>query len=199
MLACIEHLCRIVIYRKQQMQLLPDTIERKPLNAREIPRTVDQINWEHWQFTEDAVLCFIRDQNKLMLIHKKTGLGKGKINAPGGRILVGESPREAAVRETQEEIGLTPLDLRYAAELNFIFTNGYSLRGFVFMAQGYRGTPVCTDEAEPFWCSLDQIPYDKMWEDDAYWLPQVIDGETILGRFIFEEDTMLSYLLLPLR
>ncbi|RKX74483.1 MAG: NUDIX hydrolase, partial [Spirochaetes bacterium] len=64
-------------------------------NARDIiPAT--------WKPVEEAVLCFIRDrkEEKVLLIHKKTGLGAGLINAPGGRIDPGETPEEAAVRET---------------------------------------------------------------------------------------------------
>ena len=61
-----------------------------------------------WNAVEDAVLCFIRDraEGKILLIHKKTGLGAGLINAPGGRVEKGETPKAAAVRETYEEVGL---------------------------------------------------------------------------------------------
>ena len=158
-----------------------------------IPRTVDRVDWGTWSFTEDAVLCFILHGTNIMLIHKKTGLGKGKINAPGGRIQKGEVPVAAAIRETEEEIGLVVRDLTFRADLQFIFTDGYSLRGHVFFTQTFDGTPRATCEADPFWCPLDAIPYDKMWADDAYWLPLVLGGKNISGKFIFEQDTMLSY------
>ena len=47
-----------------------------------------------WKPVEEAVLCFVRDREnrRVLLIHKKTGLGAGLINAPGGRIEKGESP-----------------------------------------------------------------------------------------------------------
>jgi 8-oxo-dGTP diphosphatase len=157
-----------------------------------VPESVHDIDWERYRFAEDAVLCIIRDGSRILLIHKKTGLGKGKINAPGGRIMPGELPRDAAAREVREEVGLTPGELTQVAELNFIFTNGYSLRGFVFFARSFTGTQVSTPEADPFWCAEDQIPYDSMWEDDRCWLPRVLAGEKILGRFIFDEDRMMS-------
>jgi len=31
-----------------------------------------------------------------------------------------------------------------------------------------------------------------MWEDDLYWLPQVLSGKKATGRFIFDNDKMLS-------
>jgi 8-oxo-dGTP diphosphatase len=43
-------------------------------------------------------LFVIRDGH-ILLIHKKRGLGAGKINGPGGRIDLGESPQECAVRK----------------------------------------------------------------------------------------------------
>ncbi len=155
-------------------------------------KSVNDVNWETWHFTESAVLCFVRRKDEVLLIHKKTGLGKGKINAPGGRIEKGETPLQAAVRETREETHITPDKLSFVAELQFIFTDGYSLRGLVFTADSHEGIPTSTPEADPFWCSLEAIPYDKMWADDIHWLPRVLSGEKVLGRFIFEDDKMLD-------
>ena len=139
--------------------------------SNQIVKSVSEIDWENWIPKERAVLCFINVDDKLMLIHKNTGLGKGKINAPGGRIELAESAEQAAVREVQEEIGLTPLNLTYMGELHFIFTDGYSLHGTIFFSDSYTGTPVETIEALPFWCPVDQIPYENMWADDRLWLP----------------------------
>lgn len=163
-----------------------------PTSDQSRPRSVAEVNWDSWKFTEEAVLCFIRSEERLLLIHKKTGLGKGKVNAPGGRIEKGEKPLDAAVRETVEETHVTPSQLEFAAELQFIFTDGYSLKGLVYFASRHEGTPTETSEADPFWCPVDSIPYEKMWADDIHWLPRVLKGEKVRGRFIFEDDTMLD-------
>ena len=104
---------------------------------------------------------------------------------------------DAAVRECEEEVGMTPRNLRQVAELQFIFTDGYSLRGFVFFAGNFSGTPIETPEAKPFWCAVADLPYDEMWADDTLWLPRVLRGESVLGRFIFEGDRMLSHKIVP--
>ena len=127
-----------------------------------------------------------------MLIHKKRGLGGGKINAPGGRIEPGESPLAAAIRETQEEVGLTPLTPQPVGELFFQFTDGYSLHCIPFRAEGCEGAEVETDEAVPIWTPLDAIPYHAMWADDIHWMPLLITGRRFRGFFIFEGDTMLE-------
>lgn len=157
-----------------------------------IPDNVKDVDWENWVPQEKAVIVYIKDNDNLILINKKTGLGAGKINAPGGRIEKGETPEEAAVRECIEEIGLTPLNIKRGAELSFIFKDGYSLFGYVFFTDSYEGSLIETDEAEPFLCSLDNIPYDKMWEDDILWLPDALAGNYVKGRFIFDSDKMLS-------
>ena len=158
----------------------------------EVPRTVEEFDWEAWEPSETAVLCYIFKDEQVLLIHKKRGLGKGKVNAPGGRIDPGETPVQTAVRELQEEVGLTPLEPYEVAQLSFVFTNGYSLKGHVFFAHAYEGELVETDEADPFWVPVAEIPYKQMWADDAEWLPKVIGGEYVEARFIFEDDRMLS-------
>jgi hypothetical protein len=27
---------------------------------------------------------------------------------------------------------------------------------------------------KPEWFSIDEIPFDKMWEDDKYWMPRIL-------------------------
>jgi 8-oxo-dGTP diphosphatase len=154
--------------------------------------TVAAIDWPAWVPTERAVLCFVQEAGQLLLIHKKTGLGTGKVNAPGGRIEPGETAMEAAVRETMEEVGVTPSDLQKRGELFFEFTNGYKLHGTVFFALSHTGEPHATIEADPFWCAIDQLPYDQMWEDDRYWLPLALAGRYFCGYFIFDDDVMLD-------
>jgi 8-oxo-dGTP pyrophosphatase MutT (NUDIX family) len=41
---------------------------------------------------------------------KKRGFGNGKYNGFGGKVENGETIQQAAIRETIEESGLTPLD-----------------------------------------------------------------------------------------
>ncbi len=150
------------------------------------------VPWKSWTPTDTAVLCFIHDGDELLLIEKKRGLGKGKINGPGGRIEPGETAEEAAVRETWEEVGVIPSDLTRVAELSFQFADGYGLHCTVFFSSSYSGLLRETEEAAPFWCSISGIPYENMWADDRHWLPLVLKGEKVSGKFSFDGDTMLS-------
>jgi len=156
------------------------------------PRGVNAIDWNTWQPTERAVLCFVHDRNRILLIHKKRGLGAGKVNAPGGRIDPGESALAAAVRETKEEVAVDVWGLEEAGQLFFQFTDGYKLHGTVFLASGHAGEPTETGEADPFWCAVDELPYDQMWADDRYWLPLALGGTFFKAYFVFHGDRMES-------
>jgi 8-oxo-dGTP diphosphatase len=154
---------------------------------------VDKIDWAKWEPTEYATLCFVIRDGQILLIHKKRGLGAGKINGPGGRLEVGESSLQAAVRECQEEIGVTPVGLEQGGELFFQFVDNYKLRVAVFRANDCMGDLIETGEAIPFWTSVDQIPYQNMWQDDPYWLPLVLAGNKFRGYFVFDGERMLSH------
>ncbi|MBN1648872.1 MAG: 8-oxo-dGTP diphosphatase [Spirochaetales bacterium] len=170
-------------------------IKHKPVKSVKggiIASDVDQIDWKSWQPDEKAVLCFIRRKDEVLLIHKKTGLGTGKINAPGGRIDQGESEVEAAVREVREEVLLDIEAPDYAGELYFQFIDGYKLHCTVFTTNRYSGMEQETYEAAPFWCKTDAIPFDKMWEDDRHWVPLMLEGKKFTGYYIFKDDVMLS-------
>jgi len=158
----------------------------------EIPSQLSFIDWDKWEYIEHAVLCFIKKDNKIILIHKKRGMGAGKINAPGGRIEEGETPLDAAIRETEEEIGVTPQNLKLLADLHFIFKDGYSLRGYAFFADDYTGTLAKTVEADPFEVLEKDIPYNKMWADDKEWLPIALEGKKIVAKFIFNGEKIID-------
>ena len=150
------------------------------------------MDWTNWIPRERANLCFIVKDQQVLLIRKKRGLGAGKINGPGGKLEPGETALQAAIRETQEEIGVTPVDIEERGILNFQFVDGYSLHCTVFIARDHVGEPIETVEATPKWVPVDAIPFDEMWEDDQYWLPQAINGEGFEAWFVFDGEKMLS-------
>ena len=147
--------------------------------------------WNFWQPTMRASLCFVRREGRILMIRKKRGLGAGKINGPGGRLEAGETALQAAIRETREELCVTPFDLSERGELRFQFEDGLALHCVVFTAGGCIGEPVETDEAVPHWMEPGEIPYHDMWADDIHWLPGRLRGGRFRGTFRFDRDVML--------
>lgn len=151
---------------------------------------VDRVDGANWRPKEEGTLCFVIQDGQILLIEKKRGLGAGKVNGPGGRIEKGETAEQAAIRETQEEVGITPTEVQWAGELRFQFRDGYSLHCTVYRASGWEGELMETAEANPFWVRTDQIPYDRMWADDEQWMPRLLSGEKFRGWFEFDGDRM---------
>ena len=149
-------------------------------------------DWATWQPRLRANLLFIVREKKILLIRKKRGFGAGKINGPGGKVDPGETPLQAALRETFEELGIRPLGAEQHGELHFQFRDGYSLQCAVFLARDFEGEPRETDEAVPLWTPVDAIPYDEMWADDRYWLPLLLRGAHFTGYFEFDGEELLS-------
>jgi len=167
---------------------------------------VNAIAWETWVPHDIATLMFVIRGGEVLLIRKLRGLGAGKINAPGGRLEPGETLVDAAIRETREEVGVTPVAPRLRGRLRFSFVKrpvatgppttddiGYRLECHVFSADACEGEVAATDEAIPMWVALGEIPYDEMWADDRLWLPLMLSGRAPFdGRFVFEDETMLD-------
>lgn len=72
-----------------------------------------------------------------------TRLKDGSIGGPGGHIEAGESPEDAAIRETQEEFGITPKDLMQIAFLSDL--KPPYCPSHVFLCTDFDGSIQCAD------------------------------------------------------
>lgn len=143
-----------------------------------------------------CTLLFLKRENEILLAMKKRGFGAGRYNGVGGKIEPGETMEAALVRECQEEIGVTPLEFWKVAEHDFTQQEGdqpWRMYVHVFLCVRWEGEPKETEEMAPEWFTIDTIPYAQMWQDDEYWLPQVLAGGKLHASFTFDEnDTMLT-------
>ncbi|WP_276300330.1 8-oxo-dGTP diphosphatase [Halorussus lipolyticus] len=139
---------------------------------------------------QSATLCYLLrpEEKEVLLIRKKRGLGEGLYLGPGGKVEEDETPRECVVREVEEEIGVTPRDPEKVGEFRFVMGDDSGMFAHVFRAEEFSGTPEESSEADPEWFDYDSLPYDQMWDDDRYWMPHLLDGETFAGEFVFDED-----------
>ena len=160
-------------------------------------KSLTDIDWERWKPVDRATLLFVVREKEILLIRKKRGLGAGKINGPGGRLEPGETVEACAVRETEEELVTTPTTPARAGLLQFQFIDGYSIHVHVFRSDDCDRVPQETDEAIPIWAPIDAIPFDEMWEDDRIWVPLMLERKLFHGRFLFDDDAMVDYELLP--
>lgn len=137
---------------------------------------------------QHATLCYPLEDDRVLLIEKKRGVGEGFYNGPGGKVEPGETPEEAVVREVREETSLRVNDPEKLGELEFYFGDDPFMFVHVFRGTDFSGTPEESPEARPEWFDFESVPYDRMWPDDRLWLPELFEGETFAGTFWFDAD-----------
>ena len=143
-----------------------------------------------------ATLCFLIRGNEVLLAMKKRGFGEGRWNGVGGKPNDGETIDVAAVRETREEIAVILKNIKRKAYLDFYFPPNpdWNKQVVVYTATDWEGEPQETDEMQPKWFSIDEMPFDFMWPDDKHWLPHVLGGSNLKAEFLFgENDVILDF------
>ncbi|PCH44731.1 hypothetical protein WOLCODRAFT_78040, partial [Wolfiporia cocos MD-104 SS10] len=134
----------------------------------------------------------------------------------GGKVDPGETPAEAAVRELQEEAGITAalehrgtlffmsaasteaayVEIYYSEEFSGIVTESEEMRPQWFLV-GEGADPVGKAKGDSsatqsltaeHSAKLPRIPYEQMWEDDRFWLPRMLAGQHFAGRVDLGSD-----------
>ncbi len=140
--------------------------------------------------TRFATLVFVVQNGQVLLAEKLSKTGRGRLNGYGGKLELGESPREAVCREFLEETGGATIDgesLEKVALTHF-FNQYYDGKCalwiiHVYIARGYSGTIVATEEmAVASWYSIDDLPLEKLLPADPYWLPFALHGKSVFVR-----------------
>lgn len=145
----------------------------------------------------ETTLLLLRKDNQILLAKKKRGFGEGKYNGVGGKLEEGETPEEAMIRETEEEIMITPTKYEKMGVIEFLeYVKGEraNVKFHLYVATEWIGIPKESEEMIPKWFSLDNLPYNEMFPDDKYWLPYILEGKKINAFFDFDEEwNLLSY------
>ncbi len=135
-----------------------------------------------------ASLSIVEDtiNHKYLMIRHHRGINKGCINFPGGKKEPNESIKDCVMRETFEETGIkieNPVEVGY---IEFPTMNFYV---HVFKSTEYSGS-IKENEAEvdAFWIDTDKVPYEEMREADRNFLPDIISGQYVKRRFMYDEN-----------
>lgn len=146
---------------------------------------------------KQTTLAVIMKDDKILLCMKKRWFWEWFWNWPGWKLEKWETIAEAMIRELEEETWLaTDLDsMENIWVLNFRFLDKpeWDQDVNVFMINKWQNEPIETEEMLPKWFNIDEIPYDKMWEDDKIWLPKAIAWEKLEFKFEFLDGKLASY------
>ncbi|MCG2688089.1 8-oxo-dGTP diphosphatase [Candidatus Parcubacteria bacterium] len=144
---------------------------------------------------KQATLCFLVKEkqgkiNEICLAMKKRGFGVGRWNGFGGKVKEEETIEQAMERETEEESRVDIKSFYKVAELTFFFSHNpdWDQQVHAYFCKDWVGEPQETEEMKPQWFLVSEIPFDLMWQDDIYWLPEVINKKLIKGTFSFDKE-----------
>lgn len=134
---------------------------------------------------EDTKACvgvLVVSQGKVLSGTRKTEFGHGLICGPGGHIKEGESPKQAAFREAEEEFGISPKELIPLGRGPVEPDTG--IQPYIFLCTEYEGEPNCVDGemADPQFRTLEEIELltpslFQPFADDVKLLKAILRGE----------------------
>ncbi len=144
---------------------------------------------------KNVTLLYLRRDNQILLGMKKRRFGAGKWNGIGGKADEGETSEQTAIRECQEEIGVTPVNPQKVGYIQFLMPEDPEFDHWcsIFVATGWEGEPTESEEMRPEWFDLDNIPYKTMWADNPIWLPHLLAGEKFEAIVNATHSEVLSY------
>lgn len=106
-----------------------------------------------------AGIVIIQD-GKTLLAKRKGAHAQGHWGSMGGKLVFGETPAQAAVREAREELGIEVGNLRFVCCMN-LKKDGEHYVDFSFVGELLDGEPQIMEPdkvAEIGWFSLDDLP-----------------------------------------
>lgn len=147
---------------------------------------------------------YIRKNGQTLLLKRrakrKDDEMAGKLVAVGGRLELGETPRECAIREAKEETGLELHDVIFRGVVSYVEKGrdiglASSCHAFIFETDNFSGKSMAVcNEGELFWVDDNDIFNQNILAHDRIFLPWIYQDKRIfLGEFLVDEWGKESY------
>ena len=138
-----------------------------------------------------VVLAAIIKDNKICLLKRNKRPYKGYWGLIGGKMKVGESIKETALREAKEETGLElEFDSIREVMLEHLRENSQIKHSFVFFLTKLKAVNdklMHTDEGELRWFDLDDLHGEKIVDSDQWMIKNVLKRNIKIPEISMEE------------
>jgi 8-oxo-dGTP pyrophosphatase MutT (NUDIX family) len=136
-----------------------------------------------------ATLCYLFNDEYILLGSKKYGKAKGILNGFGGKVEdADKNIVDAVKREFYEETKVKIENPTLRSILIFNFENKDIIPIYLYFAEKWKGTPTDTQEMKVHWYKHNKVPVHKMWPGDKIWFPIVMSYKNTLINIYFKES-----------
>jgi mutator protein MutT len=139
---------------------------------------------------KESVLVYLVKNRNVCLGMKKKGYSMGKWNGFGGKVEIGESKNEAAIREVKEEAGVKIQIKDLIKKASFYYhemPEDWTVE--IYVCSKWSGEIKESDEMRPEWFEISKLPLLQMWENDALWIERVLtQTKRLKGTFWHDEN-----------
>jgi len=136
-------------------------------------------------------------ENQVLMLHRNKNpedVHIGRWNGLGGKFNEGETSSECVVREVFEESGLSINNPEFLGILTFPnFTPGKDWCVFLFRCFEFSGELKENHEGTLSWIDQSELLNLNLWPGDKIFLPYVLEGRNIVGRFVYVDGKLESY------
>lgn len=148
-------------------------------------------------------LVFLLSGEDILLVRiaSDRGAWAGLYNGVGGHIEAGENPHAAAIREIEEETGLSPTDLRLCGVINVSPGTSPGIGIYVFVGTTQTREIRESDEGDPEWVPLGGLDEIPLVADLPHLIPRALTAfhqrQPFCGLTTFDEAGRPHLQLLP--
>jgi len=144
---------------------------------------------------KDNKILFLVRTKKDDAIHKQ-----GMYLPIGGHVELGEGLEACAIREVQEEAGITvhSVDLRGILYIRSQNTGDYDLIIFIYTSTDFEGEPNSGREGHFEWVALDKLKQANLYQGDKIFLDLMLKDKFFIVEFVYKGFELLTHTIVKL-